>query len=142
MMFIVNQDGQNLQFNQGISLKWMISNGESLCPSMFLAFLDYIYKTNMCSRRSRCILCPEIEGCMKQTTSAKWIQVICTIWTNELNFGNRQYLEFIEGVGGIETDKIHRQTNEVCLYSMFNQKFFYCVSCKLYKKISVAYDTG
>ena len=55
-------------------------------------------QNNMRSQRPRCIVCPGIEGPMKQTTSGNWIHVICAVWINELNFGNWHYLEPIEGV--------------------------------------------
>ena len=55
-------------------------------------------QNNMRSQRPRCIVCPEIEGPMKQTTSGNWIHVTCAVWINELNFGNWHYLEPIEGV--------------------------------------------
>lgn len=55
-------------------------------------------QNTMSSQRPRCIVCPGIDGPMKQTTSGNWIHVICAVWINELNFGNWHYLEPIEGV--------------------------------------------
>lgn len=55
-------------------------------------------QNSMLSQRPRCIVCPEIEGPMKQTTSGNWVHVTCAVWIRELNFGNWHYLEPVEGV--------------------------------------------
>lgn len=55
-------------------------------------------QNSMLSQRPRCIVCPEINGPMKQTTSGNWIHVTCAVWIRELNFGNWHYLEPVEGV--------------------------------------------
>lgn len=55
-------------------------------------------QNNMPSQRPRCLVCPELNGPMKQTTSGNWIHVACAVWIKELNFGNWHYLEPIEGV--------------------------------------------
>ncbi|KAK0412051.1 hypothetical protein QR680_006008 [Steinernema hermaphroditum] len=45
-----------------------------------------------------CVACFQSTGALKRTTCGRWAHVVCTIWVNELHFGNTAFMEPIENV--------------------------------------------
>uniref|UniRef100_A0A1I7YJB6 PHD-type domain-containing protein n=1 Tax=Steinernema glaseri TaxID=37863 RepID=A0A1I7YJB6_9BILA len=45
-----------------------------------------------------CVACFQSTGALKRTTCGRWAHVVCTIWVDELHFGNTAFMEPIENV--------------------------------------------